>query len=324
MKAPHFWTTNNGIARSMAPLSKLFSLGRKVHKATTRPVAVTTPIICVGNLVAGGTGKTPVCLSLGEILQGRNGKPCFLSKGYRGKLDGPIQVNPKTHTHIDVGDEPLLLAACAPTFVAKDRKAGALAASKSGAQVIIMDDGFQNPGLAKTLSLVVVDGGYGFGNQRIIPAGPLRENIDEGLRRADAVVVLGQDEFNVEMLVSLKFGLPVLKARLELEPIAPGTLKKPFVAFAGIGRPEKFFKSLEAAGATLVNREAFPDHHVFRDQDVQRLSRMAKLQDAQLVTTTKDYVRLPAILQEKVLPLPVKVVWQDPQAVLRLLDKVTA
>jgi len=183
-----------------------------------------------------------------------------------------------------------------------------------------MDDGFQNPGVAKSLSLVVIDGGYGFGNQRVMPAGPMRETIDEGLRRAHAVVVLGVDEFNVGTLINLKFGLPVLKAKLELEPIPPAILKRPLVAFAGIGRPQKFFDAIQAAGGTLIGRESFPDHHAFREKDIVRLSRMAKLQDDALVTTTKDFVRLPVGFRDKVTALPVKVVWDEPRAVLKLLD----
>lgn len=321
MKAPSFWTTDTLTSRLMLPFGKLFSLGGKVRNKLSAPAAsVTTPVLCVGNLVAGGTGKTPVCLALADALGARGQKVCFLSKGYGGKLEGPVQVDPGKHSFTEVGDEPLLLAGAAPTWVARDRRQGILAATRSGAQVIIMDDGFQNPGVAKTLSLVVVDGGYGFGNQRVMPAGPLRETIDEGLRRAHAVVVLGTDDFNVGTLVSLKFGLPVLRAKLALAPIPNALLKRPLVAFAGIGRPQKFFDAITAAEGNLIGRESFPDHHPFREKDLARLARMAKLQDASLVTTTKDYVRLPAAFREKVTPLPATVVWEDPKALASLLE----
>jgi tetraacyldisaccharide 4'-kinase len=320
VKAPSFWTTDNLTSRLMLPFGKLFSFGGKVRRTLKTPAAVSTPVICVGNLVAGGTGKTPVCLALAEALKTRGRKVCFLSRGHGGKLEGPLLVDPVKHSFAEVGDEPLLLADAAPTWIAKDRKQGVLTASRSGAHVIIMDDGFQNPGVPKTLSLVVVDGGYGFGNQRVMPAGPLRETIDEGLRRANAVVVLGVDDFNVGTLVSLKFGLPVLKARLVLAPLPNVLLKQPLVAFAGIGRPQKFFDAVTAAGGTLIGRESFPDHHPFREKDLLRLGRMAKLQDASLVTTTKDFVRLPAAFQEKVTPLPATIAWDDPRALNQLLE----
>jgi tetraacyldisaccharide 4'-kinase len=320
LKAPGFWQTDNLTARTMAPLGQLFTFGSRLRGRLIAPAVMTTPVICVGNLVAGGTGKTPVCLALAAMLKGHSKKLCFLGKGYGGRYDGPLLVDPDKHTCAEVGDEALLLAQTAPAWIAKDRKAGALAAAKSGAQIIIMDDGFQNPGVPKALSLVVIDGGYGFGNQRVMPAGPLRETIDEGLRRAHGVILLGNDAFNVGTLIGLKFGLPVLRARLELEPPAPALLKRPLVAFAGIGRPQKFFDSVAAAGGKLVGQESFPDHHTFRDKDILRLSRMAKLQDAALVTTTKDFVRLPAGFHDKVIPLPVKVVWEDARAVMKLLE----
>jgi tetraacyldisaccharide 4'-kinase len=324
VKAPAFWKTDNLISRAMLPFGKLFSFGGKVRAKVTTPAVVGKPVICIGNLVAGGTGKTPICLSLAEMLTQRNKKICFLSRGYGGKLEGPILVDPEQHSFSDVGDEPLLLAQAAPTWIAKDRKQGALAASRSGVHAIIMDDGFQNPGVAKSLSIVVVDGGYGFGNQRVMPAGPMRETIDEGLRRAHAVIVLGTDEFNVGTLVSLKFGLPVFRAQLALAPL-PGSLKKrPLVAFAGIGRPQKFFDAVTAAGGNVVGRESFPDHHTFREKDLVRLLRMIKLQDAALVTTTKDFVRLPPAFHDKATPLPVKVVWDDPSAVMQLIEPFLA
>jgi tetraacyldisaccharide 4'-kinase len=320
VKAPAFWKTDNLTSRIMLPFGKLFSFGGTVRRTLKTPAVVSTPVICVGNLVAGGTGKTPICLALAETLKTKGRKVCFLSRGHGGKLEGPVLVELEKHSFAEVGDEPLLLAEAAATWIAKDRKQGVLAAARSGAHVIIMDDGFQNPGVAKTLSLVIIDGGYGFGNQRVIPAGPMRESIDEGLRRADAVVVLGTDDFNVSTLVSLKFGLPVLKARLALAPIPNAILKRPLVAFAGIGRPQKFFDAITAAEGTLIGRESFPDHHPFREKDLVRLARMAKLQDASLVTTTKDFVRLPLSFRDKVTALPVSVVWDDPKAVLKLLE----
>ncbi len=302
----------------MSPLSSLFKLGTKVRANTTTARKIRKPVICVGNIVVGGTGKTPTCLAIADILTGMGKSVHFLAKGYRGKITAPTLVLPAQHTAADVGDEALLLAQKASTWVAENRAAGAEAAS-SGAEVVVMDDGLQNPGLEKNLNLVVIDGAYGFGNGRIMPAGPLRETIDQGMSKAHAVVLIGADEFNIETLVTIKYGLPVSKATYTLDELPRHITRKPVAAFAGIGRPEKFFKALKAAGIELLAEVAFPDHHVFSSDDLEKLKRIAKLQECLLVTTMKDYVRLPVDFRERVIPLPATLHFEDPAQVRKIL-----
>jgi tetraacyldisaccharide 4'-kinase len=276
-------------------------------------------VICVGNLTAGGAGKTPTVIAVLEALAGRT--PHALSRGHGGRLRGPHRVDPLRDTAADVGDEPLLLAAFAPTWVARDRAAGAAAAVAAGAGAVVMDDGFQNPGLAKDLSLVVVDAAQGFGNGRLIPAGPLRERVADGLARADAVVLIGSDtDAGAAMARWPDLATrPVLRARLE--PLATGLPLDgaDVVAFAGIGRPEKLFATLRACGARLVAAHGFPDHAPYPVPILRRLVAEARAADAMLVTTEKDAVRLPPAFRREVIALPVRLRWADPAALDRLL-----
>jgi tetraacyldisaccharide 4'-kinase len=285
------------------------------------------PIVCVGNLTAGGAGKTPTVLALLRLLAARAcGQPCAqtLTRGYGGALAGPARVELGGHTAADVGDEALLLARAAPTWVARDRVAGARAAAACGARIIVMDDGFQNPALAKDLSLIVVDGDSGFGNGRVIPAGPLREPIDAGLARADAVVLIGEDRAGIAATVRrLQPQLPILAARIAPDADAAASLRhRRVMAFAGIGRPEKFFATLAACDAHVVAERAFGDHHRFTADDVASLEAEARQYDALLVTTEKDHVRLDAAAQARIRALPVTLTFDDEATVARLLDAV--
>ena len=256
MWAPDFWRRKGGpLGAVLAPLGWGYGLATRLRLAMANPFKASVPVLCVGNLVAGGAGKTPVALNLGKRLMDQGRKVHFLSRGYGGSQTGPLRVDPDSHRAVDVGDEALLLAAAAPTWISRDRALGARAAT-DGADVIIMDDGFQNPSVVKDLSLLVVDGGFGFGNGRVIPAGPLREPVETGLGRASAVVLIGEDARGVEERIAMaraRIGKspPVLGARH-----APGTnageiAGRPVVAFAGIGRPEKFFATLEEIGCPL-------------------------------------------------------------------------
>lgn len=312
MKAPSFWYKGGILGDLLEPLGKLWahSAGRRQKQGASYRASV--PVICIGNLVAGGAGKTPVALSIAEHLPGVN----FLSRGYGGKLEGPVLVDPHQHVFSQVGDEPLLLADTAPCWVAKNRRAGAEAAAAHGAKCLVMDDGFQNPALFKDLSLLVVDGPVGFGNGRCMPAGPLREPLKDGLARADAVIIIGEDRTGVAAKVG---DLPVLFATLEPEVEAESLRGEPVVAFAGIGRPEKFFNSLEALGARLVGGYGFPDHHPYHANEISELMVEAEAHGAGLITTAKDYVRLPPHLRDQVGVLRITVAWQDEDALLRLL-----
>ncbi len=275
-------------------------------------------MVCVGNLVAGGAGKTPVALALSAWLLEHDVPVHVVTRGYGGQLRGPVRVDPIRHDAAAVGDEALLLAARAPCWVARDRAAGVRAAVAAGAGAILLDDGFQNPTVAKTLGLIVVDAGYGFGNGRVIPAGPLRENLRRGLGRADAVVLIAgeEDAIGAEQLRP-GLGVPVLSA--VLAPLLGERLAGSRVlAFAGIGRPEKFFATLRALGAVLVGTRAFPDHHPFRVAELEGLRRDAERSGARLITTAKDIVRVPSAQRAGIEVLEVEIRWPDPIALDRL------
>ncbi len=314
---PEFWTRRGPVPRLLQPLAWGYAAAGTMRRALARPWRAPVPVICVGNLVAGGAGKTPVALSLAERLAARSIAAHILSRGYGGSTVGPERVDPARHGAAAVGDEPLLLAQAAPCWVARDRVAGAKAAITAGARLLLLDDGFQNPALAKDLSLLVVDGGYGFGNGRVLPAGPLREPLAAGLARADAVVLMGEDKSDVTPLLADK---PVLRARLVAENAAD-LAGRTVIAFAGIGRPAKFFATLEMLGARLVERHAFPDHHPYGEDELQRLHRAADAAGALLVTTAKDAMRLAPPWRTRLRILAVRVAWEDEAALEALLAR---
>jgi tetraacyldisaccharide 4'-kinase len=320
MRAPEFWAHDNLPARLLRPLGAAYGLAGRLRWRLARPARAAVPVICVGNLVAGGAGKTPVAMALAAQLSARGRCPHLLTRGYRGRLPGPLRVDPRRHDAAAVGDEALLLAEVAPTWCARDRVAGAAAATAAGADVLIMDDGLQSPWLHQDLALLVVDGAVGFGNRRLLPAGPLREPLAAGLARSSAIVQLGDDEAGLDTL--LPPALPRLHARLGADPDAPDLRGRRVVAFAGIGRPEKFFRTLAQAGALLLARHAFPDHHRYRRREVRALLAEAAAKDALCVTTAKDRVRLPADLQASITILPARVSWCDLTALARLLDRL--
>ncbi|HEV8013953.1 MAG TPA: tetraacyldisaccharide 4'-kinase [Stellaceae bacterium] len=312
-QAPEFWARAGFVSDLLAPLGWAYGALGAARRAATRPVRVGVPTICIGNLTAGGAGKTPVVLSLAALLRARGRKPHILSRGYGGSLTGPLQVEAARHTAGEVGDEPLLLAAAAPTWIGGDRIASAQAAIAAGADILLLDDGFQNPALHYDIALLVVDGGYGFGNGRVMPAGPLREPVATGLARAGAVVMIGD---NVSRLA---FGtVPMLGARLAA--VAAADLRGARVfAFAGIGRPAKFFATLTELGAAIAWIREFPDHHPYRDGELDTLAAAAQAKSATLITTEKDWVRLPAAWRDKIRALEVELRWDDPAALERIL-----
>lgn len=251
------------------------------------------PIICIGNFVLGGGGKTPTAIAVAGLLQARGAKVGFLSRGYGGREAGPLQVDIDTHTAGDVGDEPLMLARAAPTVVSRDRPLGVRMLADLGVGVIVMDDGFQNPSLEKDLNIVVVDSHVGIGNARIFPAGPLRAPMAIQLNKADAIIRVGTGDGSGADVVraAATLGLPILSARLE--PVKKrGYKSKKYLAFAGIARPEKFFRTLEEAGGRIVERKAYPDHDPLSDNQCRYLSIRSRDQKLTPITTEKDAVRL--------------------------------
>lgn len=320
MRTPKFWSDDNGLSELLVPAAFVWNAATRARMALRKPWRAPVPVVCVGNLVVGGAGKTPLAIALARHLIATDRNPHFLSRGYGGREYGPIQVDLQHHDARQVGDEPLLLAAVAPTWVASNRPAGARMACAAGADLIIMDDGFQNPSLAKDISVLAVDGGYGFGNRRVMPAGPLRERLSSGLARADAAVVIGTDATGA--LNGIQHYCPVHKAHLMPYPDYAITGKSVF-AFAGIGRPEKFYATLRQIGCTVVATKDFPDHHRYAPQQIMQLCEKAAALGAIPVTTEKDYVRLPDEAKAMVHALRVELEWADPKALDQIFQKIT-
>jgi len=311
MRAPDFWKHRGIVAYLLAPLGALHNASVTFKAANASPYRAPMPVICVGNLTAGGSGKTPVAIAIGERLKARGLKPVFLTRGYGGKSAAPVLVKPH-HTARMVGDEALLLARGAPTIVSRDRAVGGARAAEQKADVLVMDDGHQNFALAKDLSLVVVDGGGSFLNGMVLPAGPLREKVAQGLKRADAVIIIGGGAPDLA-----GYAGPVLRAWLA--PLPNELAGRRVFAFAGIGRPQKFYETVKAAGAILTGTNDFGDHHVYDAQDLQGLRDQAK--DALLVTTEKDLVRIPPERRTGITALAVEARFENPAALDALLHK---
>ena len=327
MKPLNFWYTSaNALdwrARFLAPLGALYG-AMTAYRVRQAPTYVSPrPVICIGNLNAGGTGKTPTTIALAQMLVSMGHSPHIVSRGYGGSLTGPHAVN-ATDNASEVGDEPLLLAAFAPTWVSKDRALGIEAACKAGASHILMDDGFQNPSVKKDMAIVVVDAGKGFGNGLCLPAGPLREPVNEGLKRADFVLSIGTEAQQAQFAANTPISVPHLKGFLE--PLQTGLdfANMRCIAFAGIGHPEKFFNTLRDLGAQIIRAEGLADHQTLTPALMKRLSNDALLQDAQLVTTEKDAVRLPQSFRQHVVTVPVRLVLNKDTELLAALTALNA
>jgi tetraacyldisaccharide 4'-kinase len=279
------------------------------------------PVVCVGNFVAGGAGKTPTALALAQILLAEGRRVAFLSRGYGGaRRAEPLQVDPNIHNAAAVGDEPLLLAGVAPCWVGPDRVWSAGLAVEAGADVLVLDDGLQNPSLAKTLAFAVVDGEIGFGNGLCLPAGPLRAPLGDQLGRVRALIVIGGDAEGRARIGASAPGKPVFAATLEPDALgAAQFIGREVVAFAGIARPEKFYATLRRVGAQIVATRDFPDHHVFSSREIEALIGEAMRRRAMLATTEKDKARLAPAYARAVATLPVTLRFEARERVRDLL-----
>lgn len=327
MRPPRFWNGDiDPRSREAAPLTRflLTPLAMLYAGTTARRIAgadphrLGIPVICVGNLTAGGTGKSPVAARLrhyfGQRFAAR--RVATLSRGYGGSLKGPLRVDPDIHTAAEVGDEALMLAARGEAWIGADRATAGKAMERDGVDLVIMDDGHQNPGLFKDLSLVVVDSEYGFGNGHVIPKGPLREPVETGLSRCDAIILTGSGGLPARLETAC---MPILRTQIIAHTTLPAG---PLVAFAGIGRPEKFFDTLDAQGSKPVDAVPFPDHHVYSDGDLRYLSALAEKNGASLITTEKDFVRLREDQRTGILHLAIKADFTDPEKLDQLLATV--
>ncbi|WP_291076946.1 tetraacyldisaccharide 4'-kinase [Hyphomonas sp.] len=325
MKPPYFWSAGlDPRSREAAPLTRalltplaaLYTWGIRLKLARAEPPRASIPVICVGNLTVGGVGKTPIVQALRQHIDEKDLQAASLSRGYGGSEISPQKVYPDWHTADMCGDEPLLLAQTGESWIGRDRFAGVQLMSSNGVDVVVMDDGHQNPGVHKDLSLVVIDAAAPFGNGHVLPKGPLREPVTDGLARADAVILMGEGDVPQHVRRS---GLPVLRARIV--PAAPPP-EGPLVAFAGIGRPQKFFDSLAASGGDVRDTVDFPDHHVFSKGDLTHLRRLAEDHGARLITTSKDHVRLQPGDRADILHFPVKAEFEDSHQLDALLNPI--
>jgi tetraacyldisaccharide 4'-kinase len=322
VRAPGFWRPGNptALARLLQPIGALY--GAVTARRMARPgKRAGAPVVCVGNFVAGGAGKTPAAIALARMLIDDGKRVAFLSRGYGGaKRDEPVRVDSNVDDAQTVGDEPLLLARVAPCWAGADRARGAERAIEAGAQVLLLDDGLQNPALAKDLALAVVDGVERFGNGLCIPAGPLRAPVAVQAPHVQGFIVIGGDDAAALAISEAAPDKPILRASLEPDALAAAPLiGREVVAFAGIARPEKFYATLRRVGAQLVATRDFPDHHFFTEGEIEALIEEAGRRGALLATTEKDRVRLTRRQAQAVVTLPVTLRFDEPAAVREML-----
>ncbi|PPR64298.1 MAG: Tetraacyldisaccharide 4'-kinase [Alphaproteobacteria bacterium MarineAlpha3_Bin7] len=324
MKQPNFWYFDepNLLAKLLYPVSIIFFLLGRISQLFVKPWKAPIPVICIGNLVVGGSGKTPTAIALAAVLKSKGWKPHFLTRGYGGTTTEPLLVNIENHSSDIVGDEALLLAEISPTWVSSNRTKSAKLAIENGANILILDDGFQNASIQKDLSILVIDGEVGFGNKYLLPAGPLRENIAKGLKRSNAALILGNDTKMITDHILKHKGkeFPMLGGSIEPAGIKPQFFEKKFVAFSGIGRPKKFFDTLDKIGLDIIRTFSFDDHHPYSRDELINLSTYAERHGAELITTSKDRRRINANIKLAINELPIYIKWRKTSELDKFLD----
>ncbi len=322
MQTPYHWAHRTAFSYAWYPASMIYWAIASLRSKRIKPARLAVPIICVGNNTIGGSGKTPTVIALCALLQQQGKKVHVISRGYKGRYAGTVKVDAAVHIAQEVGDEPLLISRYAPCWVARKRIHAAHAAIADGAEILIMDDGLQNPSLHKDFTLVVIDGTFGFGSGFMLPAGPCREPIARSMAKANAVLIIGE-ETNDTIRKHIPQGKEIVTGMLQ--PTSPLDLKGVRVhPFAGIGMPDKFFKTVQQMGADITLTSRFDDHHNYTTKDIETLLKESSDHHAQLVTTQKDYVRLPEAFQEQVVVVEVALHITQSDALLARLDALYA
>lgn len=307
-KAPKFWNDSNSrCSKFLAPISKIYELASNIKMNRITPEKVSIPVICVGNVVLGGAGKTPTVELVCEILKKNGYTPHILTGGYGGYLKNVVRVDHIKHSYLQVGDEALLSAAVAPTWIGKNRVNAADAATLSGADVIVMDDGFQNNYIFKDFKILVIDSGQSFGNEKIFPAGPLREHIDSGVKKSNIALIIGSQNIELEEKIkNVKTNIPIFYAQIQVDTNCDIKQNDKIIGFCGLGYPEKFKKTLQSLGTEILDFIAFADHHPYTITEIQKLIMASENAAARLVTTRKDYVKIPDVFKAKVSVVDIK------------------
>jgi tetraacyldisaccharide 4'-kinase len=321
---PKFWDRNDGvIVKLLEPVSKIYNAISSARYSSVTPEAVAIPTICVGNVVVGGAGKTPIAAAVCELLKNEMRTPHIISSGYGGYIKNVVRVDDRIHTYLQVGDEALLLSRVAPTWIGKNKAHACRAAISAGADVIVMDDGLQNNTVAKNLSILVVDSVQGFGNERVLPAGPLRETVESGIRKSDIVLIIGERNEAIEdRVLSISKDMKIYHAKTEAVHQAPELAAK-VIGFCGLGYPSKFKATLEQAGYNVTDFIVFRDHHAYTITEIQKLITMARRVDARLVTTWKDYVKIPSVFKDDVEAIGVQLKIEEDEFCHSLIGSLT-
>ena len=320
MQTPKFWEKNNIFSLILIPLSFSYEFLYKLRNLITKPKQLNIPVVCIGNITVGGAGKTPTAMTVAKYFISKGLQPHFLSRGYGRKLKGTIKVN-NHHSSLMVGDEPILLSKIAPTWVCDNKLDGAKEAQRNGADILIMDDGFQNPTIYKNLSFLVIDEGFGFGNNKIFPAGPLRERATEAIKRADGIIVIKSPDGEKKDFIDYSTK-PTIYANLIPSQESALFKNNKITAFCGIGRPEKFYSSIKSIGAEIVSKHSFSDHHHYTPEELMKIIEDSSFNQSIPVTTEKDWIRLPKEAKKMINYFKVDLVFTNSNTICRMLDSI--